>query len=289
MSLWTDEQNTCFEVLEQTNRHILIEALAGTGKTTTIIEMGRRFRSAPERKYAAIMYMTYNKRMKEELQTKVSGVGTATSFHSFGYSLIKQEWPSVRFASNWGLVNYIRKRFPGVSALASGIRQVLLTCMNKGIAPDECESIRQAALVHFADQADVPKAKRLEAAEVAAEMLAVLSTRSWCEHKGIEFEHCCYLPFLHAWEPHYKAALGCIDESQDMNATQAYLALSCAHRLVFVGDRNQAIYRWRGAMNAVMDYVKAETDAVECSLTRSFRCAVKVAAEARRYVPAFRA
>ncbi|MEO1338570.1 MAG: UvrD-helicase domain-containing protein, partial [Myxococcota bacterium] len=181
---WTDEQIVCFEVLENTRRHILIEALAGTGKTTTIIEMGRRFRKQPGNEYAAVMYMTFNKRMKEELQTKVSGVGSATSFHSFGYSLIKQEWPGIRYARKWDLVNHIRKQFPDVAALALDVKQALLTCMNTGVVPDDDHEIRRVALAQLADQTDVPKEKRLEAAKVTAEMLAVLSTRSWCEQVG---------------------------------------------------------------------------------------------------------
>jgi hypothetical protein len=76
--------------------------------------------------------------------------------------------------------------------------------------------------------------------------------------------------------------LGCdyvlLDEAQDSNAAVLTVLTAQDAQIVYVGDRHQQIYEWRGAVNAM---AKINTDR-ETALTQSFRFGPEIAAEATR-------
>ncbi|WP_292451532.1 3'-5' exonuclease [Mesorhizobium sp.] len=69
-----------------------------------------------------------------------------------------------------------------------------------------------------------------------------------------------------------------LDEAQDTNPVVLDVLRRQSAQLVYVGDRYQQIYEWRGAVNA-MEAI--ETDAT-VSLTQSFRFGPEIASEASR-------
>ena len=88
----------------------------------------------------------------------------------------------------------------------------------------------------------------------------------------------------------YQAVI--VDEAQDISAPQLALItrlVAPGGRLVVVGDRNQAIYGWRGA---VPDQVWGALDArkaAHLTLTPTFRCPAAVVLEAQELVPGLNA
>lgn len=87
--------------------------------------------------------------------------------------------------------------------------------------------------------------------------------------------------FLKLWglsKPQIAADYILLDEAQDTNPVVLDVLRRQNAQLVYVGDRYQQIYEWRGAVNA-MDAI--ETDAI-VSLTQSFRFGPEIAGEASR-------
>ncbi|QND62024.1 ATP-dependent helicase (plasmid) [Mesorhizobium huakuii] len=87
--------------------------------------------------------------------------------------------------------------------------------------------------------------------------------------------------FLKLWglsKPQIAADYILLDEAQDTNPVVLEVLRRQNAQLVYVGDRYQQIYEWRGAVNA-MDAIK--TDAI-VSLTQSFRFGPEIAGEASR-------
>jgi hypothetical protein len=80
-----------------------------------------------------------------------------------------------------------------------------------------------------------------------------------------------------------------VHNCQDLNRMQQALAYKAAHRIVMVGDENQAIFGFAGAdaesMNRMRDHLRADT----LPLTVTRRCGKAIVAEANRYVPEFEA
>lgn len=63
------------------------------------------------------------------------------------------------------------------------------------------------------------------------------------------------------------------DETQDANPVTLNVVVKQPAQQIYVGDPNQQIYGWRGAVNA-MDHIKS---AHECTLSQSFRFGPKIA------------
>lgn len=83
-----------------------------------------------------------------------------------------------------------------------------------------------------------------------------------------------------------------VDESQDLNALQIELLLRSGRRHVMVGDPNQAIYAFRGADAEAMDTLKARLAAkpegvTVLPLTVTRRCPISVVTLAQQIVPSF--
>ena len=93
--------------------------------------------------------------------------------------------------------------------------------------------------------------------------------------------------------PKYEV-LSLIDEAQDFNECQREtIDRACnGGRCIIVGDRNQAIYGFRGAdsdsISRFQDRLSAKIrDTKVLTLSTSFRCPTSVVAEANRYVKEF--
>ena len=69
-----------------------------------------------------------------------------------------------------------------------------------------------------------------------------------------------------------------LDEAQDTNAVVLGVLNRQDAQIVYVGDRHQQIYEWRGALNAIEKVVGCE----EASLTQSFRFGDAIASAASR-------
>ena len=102
----------------------------------------------------------------------------------------------------------------------------------------------------------------------------------------IDFDDQLYMSTL--WSaPIPKAELIMVDEAQDISPIQRQMLHQMRGkngRIAAVGDRNQAIYGFRGADYTSMDKIKEETSAIDLPLTVSFRCPKSIVHEAKQFV-----
>lgn len=287
MTDWTDQQKQCFEAMAGDD-NLLIRALAGSGKTTTLAEMARQYKRSNSRK--ALVCLVFTTKNRDQMAAKLDGCGTAKTFNQWGSSLIYQNWGRVKYAKQGALRQYIRDRFPNIRGLTSEVYQAIEWIMNTGVHPEDYARIRAIAANLVRGRPDVAADADRKVAEATETMIKFMVTKEWATREiGTEFLHGCYLPYLYKWEPAHKVAVGLGDEVQDASAPQAYMLRTMGHRTIFVGDENQAIYGWRGASGNAMNLLRNQTCAKVLELTKSFRCARLIAAEVKPYVPAFEA
>ena len=109
----------------------------------------------------------------------------------------------------------------------------------------------------------------------------------------IDFDDMIWLPLVNKYPlPQFDILF--VDEAQDFNEMQRRLVLACsqAGRCIIVGDKNQAIYGFRGAdsgsISIFEEQLKARGNTVNSfGLTLTWRCPKSVVAEANRYVKDF--
>lgn len=103
------------------------------------------------------------------------------------------------------------------------------------------------------------------------------------------FEDFEYWPSIGAdfcqYTPH---SLIFVDEAQDLSVSQINLierALAANGRVVFVGDRAQAIYGWRGADTRAVSRIIDRFKCDQLALSLCYRCDDEIIKEAKQYVP----
>jgi superfamily I DNA/RNA helicase len=73
--------------------HVLIEALAGTGKTSTLVWLVNELAARKLVQGKRIIYLAFNRSIAEELNERLAGTGVpAQTTHAFGFGLIKQRF-----------------------------------------------------------------------------------------------------------------------------------------------------------------------------------------------------
>ena len=111
----------------------------------------------------------------------------------------------------------------------------------------------------------------------------------------IDFDDMIWMPLVNDY-PFPKYDVLFVDEAQDFNESQREMISKCVNggRCIIVGDKNQAIYGFRGAdSNSIGLFrerlMKGEREISDFPLSISWRCPKSVVREANRYVKEFSA
>ena len=279
---FSPEQQAIFGHYAAGTGNLVIEANAGTGKTTTIKEA---FNHAPERQ---ILYAVFNKKNQREAKEKITDPRVdVRTLHSLGFTYIKRRWKDAKPDDE---VEYdrIQSIFPAnqrdnTEALSSAIKLVGFL-KNTLINPTKEEAYT------IADERDcltdyLPANEMIVRA--ALESLALAKTQD--AQSRISFDDMVWLPVAMDWV--YSCYdMVTVDEAQDMNMPQLVMARKATKgRIIVVGDSRQAIYGFRGAVQDAMGMMRITLRAKTLNLTTTYRCPKAVVKIAQEIVPAYQA
>ena len=303
--------------------HLIVEARAGTGKTTTLIEglkllFGQqpKITPSPQQKavwdalilskgVSSVAFVAFNKSIAEELKTKVPAGVEAMTMHSMGMKAVNANFDRLKVDS-YRLddliseaigkdIRQLRQEAPEVlkatKELVNLAKMNLLGLEEGGIIDDEeyWEEVLSELCTDF--DIDTGTKKGLIFRLVPQVLNKCLQVS---EDKRIDFSDMIWLPVALNL-PVKQFDLLLVDESQDLNRCQQELARKAGKRLILVGDPKQAIYGFAGAdsqsMNRMYDSLKGK-DKVGCvvlPLTVTRRCGKAIVEEARKIVHDFSA
>ncbi len=273
--VWSQHQLAIFNFVETGTGNAVVEAVAGSGKTTTIVEALRRVKGSS-------LFLAFNKSIADELKSR--GVNART-FHSLTYSVVTR-FAKVREVDG----NKMRKVMDSImngddralygafaSRLVGLAKQMGIGCL----LPDTEQSWMDI-VVHHNLEPDSEFADIGKGIEFAQEALRVSNTFA----HGVDFDDLLYVAVLHGLTIG-KVDWLFVDEAQDTNAIQRALLRKCMHegtRMVAVGDPAQAIYGFRGSDSDSIDLIKTEFNCISLPLSISYRCPQKVVQFARKWV-----
>lgn len=259
----TDEQQLVIEADGQT---ILVIALAGTGKTTTLVGY------TVARPAEHFLYIAFNKAIQLEGAARFPKNVTCLTTHSLAYRAFgfnyKSKLGNPRF---WDVKDLL-----GANLANDWSNLVLQAVANFHSSADE-----KITKAHFPVAYVVPA--NLAEAKAREEALIRDAGRVWAAMQDTEsampMPHDGYLKLYQLSKPdlsRYGTLL--FDEAQDSNPVTADIVMGQKGRKILVGDHHQSIYQFRGAQNA-MKNVKADQSFY---LTKSFRFGEGVAWVANR-------
>jgi len=265
----------------------VIEAVAGAGKTTTLINL-------LDRTNGEVAFMAYNKKIAEEIAIKAAPFNLGSrvrigTVHSFGFAALRTVCPRAKVDGK-KLVT-IAKRLTQNKRLPIELHEfaVKAAAMAKqsgiGAITDIASPTAWAEMIeHHAINELLPEEFNISVGIRAACALLIASNDT--ADQMIDFDDMIYLPLQRglAIRPYNWVLL---DEAQDTNATRRALArklLAPGGRMVAVGDPAQAIYGFTGADSDSLDLIRKDFSAIILPLTVSYRCPKAVVAEARKWV-----
>lgn len=261
---------------KHTNKNILVGAVAGSGKTTMLVELMKQVEGD-------IIFVAFSSDVVKELIKRVPNGVKVKTMHSIGMSSIVSKFGRVevkekktstfiakRLAQDhWGELSKGEKgqAFMFVPRLVDIYRLTL------------CESIEELGVT--ADEIGVEyKPQHLE---YAMDILDDLK-RYNRNPKEIDYTDMIYLPATGDGYFLPKADVWFIDECQDLNPCQ-HLLLKKARgrsRFVAVGDENQAIYGFAGADVHSFKKFGKYPNTVTMPLSICYRCPTRVVAHANK-------
>jgi hypothetical protein len=284
---WSDEQTAIFSWFSTGTGNMVVQARAGTGKTTTIKEA---FNHAPES--GGLLYAVFNKKNQVEAQEKITdGRVEVKTLHSLGYFFIKRVWVDAKPEDN--------VEFDRIETVAPGLPEEITTQVVKLVGFCKNTFVNVPSLnevLELADARNICAPDDLEAAFPPAKLsqIAIDVLRCSLEKDGmgrISFNDMVWLPVAAGWvKPTFSLVV--VDEAQDMNMPQLLMAeRSCkaGGRICIVGDDRQAIYGFRGAASDGMHLMKQRLNAGTLGLTTTYRCPKSVVALANEIVPDYTA
>lgn len=265
--------------------NVVVEALAGTGKTTTI----RAMVQADPRPGT---YVAYNRAIVDDVGAHLDGTPVrARTAHSLAFGAVGRRYAH-RLRSERMSSREVA-RILGLSPLEVSVRGHVQRLSAAFLAGCVMEGTR-----HFANSADpVPGAQHLPWIEALDEVgktdndtayrahcLGALE-RAWGDlasvHGQLRFSHDCYLKIWALTAPQVPGDVLFVDEAQDVNPVLAGVVMGQGGQIVAVGDSYQQIYAWRGAIDA-LEVLKGQPGTTSCWLTTSFRFGPEIAKVANK-------
>lgn len=267
MKEWSSYQVAVFDEIksmrEKERGALMITAVAGSGKTTTIIEALNLL--LPSHR---CLFLAFNKHIAEELKRRVPGNVEAATVNSYGFRAIRAAWRGVR-VDDWKTRNAMRevvpdqddrRRWDGAMKRLVGLKKATLS-----IGPDGKVQAMEATEIAARYDLDLPTDPRFMVAAADVWKRVINQTAV------IDFDDMWLLPVIKTLPvPQYDWVF--IDEAQDLCLTQIELLKRIAPRIVAVGDPRQSIYGFRGADPEAMDNLRKGTDAKVLPLSICYRC-----------------
>lgn len=286
----TPQQQAVFDAVEQDSEHINVQALAGSGKSTTAVECANRaFRHK-------VGFVAFNKHIADELKTKLGGSAKACTLHSLGFRAVKKAFPSAELDENkpkklLQKLNGECVRDVNGRLLATDVGRAVLAitqaCKMSLVDPNDLE--RLSELVDRRN-IDLPNHRNYSTLRELQPLVGDLLDAEAKQLATIDFDDQIWLPTkLGLAVERFDVLM--VDEAQDLSPCQQAIAKSaCGDRMIVVGDTNQSIYAFNGAdpdsiPNLITD-LSSRGGCLDRPLTVTFRCPVSHVALARQIVPA---
>ena len=275
-------QKTVYTYIQMGNGNAVIDAVAGSGKSTTIVN-ALKLIPADKR----VLFLAFNKSIVDELKIKIGNLPNVDirTLHSLGCKAMMKTYKSE--------VNEDKYTVWMNDGIRSGF--IAPTCKLSDEDMGTWKSnisklldLGRVNLVHNATELE-ELAYKHDIALVDNETHLAIRGIAWGmnETTQIDYTDMIYLPVVKKLRM-FQFDWVFIDECQDLNAAQRNLFLKCVKpngRFIAVGDPRQAIYGFAGADVESFNLLKSIPHTVKLPLSVCYRCDSDIINLAKSIVP----
>ena len=281
----TSEQEHIWDVFTDGN-NVVVDALAGTGKSWSIVQACRR---ASDDNY--IIVVAYNKRNAQSILPKLPPNATASTIHSIGARAVWNAFGYIK-PTNYKSRNMLEKRYnlekiedqDELLELSMDIRAA-----SKIIDLCKANVVRhpsQADIDHIIDNSEnIDPVQYGRVVDMVQYVMSINHNQETIREFGIDFGDMIYLPVILDLSVE-KCDAVFVDEAQDLYLATHLLVLMMTDQVIAVGDTNQAIYAFTGALTNSMEKLAERIGKViRMPLSVNWRCGTAHLELARLIVP----
>lgn len=257
----TQEQKA---IISDKSKILLVNAYAGTGKTSTLVEYCKK------RRDKKILYLAYNSSMAKEAIRKFEGLNVkCVTIHSLAYEEIGKEYKD-RLESDSSL-----KPFHLIKYFGNNDHKMVKMLMNVFQSFIFSTDSIEETVKKFSNQVPYEVLRKLP-----------ILWKDILRDKKMPFEHDFYLKLYQLSKPILDYDYILVDEAQDLNPTMldiVFIQKSNKTNLVFIGDSFQKIYGFRKCINA-LEMLSNHPEAKTLFLSQTFRCPKNIVSIANPYL-----
>lgn len=276
MKKFSSYQEAVFNFVIEGQGNAVINAVAGSGKTTTIVQA---LSLIPEGK--KVLFVAFSSEIVKELKNRLEGKSNVdvSTMHSFGNRIIRNNMKA--FMVKEKVKNYVDSQVP-----YWGIMEELQRPFAQKVV--RLVELAKLSLVNTEDMLFKLAYKHgieLLGNEVEKALEVLVATDR--NNRAYDFTDMIYFPIrFNLNAPQYDFVF--VDECQDLSTCQQEIlkkALKPTGRFIAVGDPNQCIFGFAGSDTESFDKLINLPNTIQLPLSLTYRCAKKIVELAKRYVP----
>lgn len=294
-------QAAIFDHVVHGRGHAVVEAVAGSGKSTTIVSAAKLISGQG-------LFLAFNKSIAEELGRKLAGTSmTASTIHSHGFGAVRSAVGRTRveFRKYWDMVRDIEREAKSGRFFGGLLPQRAARAMTdkpRSFPAKEIAKLIDLARLSLVD-CELPEGDfSTEIGEIAdrqgvqwdyafdgvvSRCVQRLMQAGMRDTRTIDFTDMVWLPVVLGYQPKRYAWI-LIDECQDLSACALELiksSIARGGRCIFVGDRRQAIYGFAGADTSAFSKIVEFCGGKTLPLSVCYRCPSAVIDLAKELCP----
>lgn len=285
----TEEQEAVIEFLKTQKESLIVNALAGSAKTTTLVMAAHAMPMQPT------LSLAFNKKIADEMARRLPSYIKCSTLNSIGHGV----WGNaigkrlnLDTGKNYDAVQAIMARLRPEDRQSLGeafgsILTAIRAAKSSGYIPEKYEKMGNALIDQGTFHASATASLDVEPDELFWAIVDEALCTSIAEGFSgkIDFDDQLYLSNCFGGTfPKYPVVM--VDEAQDLSPlNHSMVEKMVGGRLIAVGDPRQAIYAFRGAHTSSMSIMKQAFNMEELTLSISFRCSKEVVKIAQKRAP----
>ena len=287
----TAEQQAIISAGKERTESLLVNAYAGTGKTTTMVMLANAL--PPEK---PVMALAFNRTIADTLIKVLPPHFTVKTFNGLGHSAWGKATGKRLILDDRKIGRLVTLYFKSLGAQYeredwANVKDLVNLAYKNGLTPREITHVKglipdtEDSWESFADELGIDIGKYLNASRSI-----LFSSVKESIAGTISFDDQVYMSVLFGGIfPKFSDII--IDEAQDLSPlNHLQIQKSSTGRLFVVGDRFQAIYAFRGADHNSITKLKAlKKDWIELPLFTTFRCPKVIVERASAHAPGYTA
>ena len=296
---------------------LIVNATAGSGKTTTIVDglshcvstrsISKDLRYTPSEEQLAIwewmkeridgtkdvVFLAFNKSIAEELSERITH-GTASTIHALGFKILRSAgvkcnrpnaWKTVNLYCTYMNIENIKELEKEGRDILDDVKELVKMCKDQLMTETDIndDALKMMCLTRqYEPSADY--SVLTAAVKYIIEEGSKVKTGIMAKPIEIDFDDMIYLPARYGYKTSFDVML--IDEAQDLSHGKLQLILNQdCETYIFIGDPNQAIYGFAGAdTQSFASIQESIEDVTTLPLSYTYRCGKAIVEEARKIV-----